>query len=153
MSEEQATRALDQPLEIAEILDVLPHRYPFLLVDRVVELEPDRRIVALKNITINEPYFAGHFPGHPVVPGVLLVEGIAQAGGLLLMREVENREDKLLYFMGIEKARFRRPVVPGDQVRYVVEVLHRRSSHCKLEGKVMVDGKVAAEAVDRKSVV
>lgn len=153
MSEEQATRALDQPLEIAEILDVLPHRYPFLLVDRVVELEPDRRIVALKNITINEPYFAGHFPGHPVVPGVLLVEGIAQAGGLLLMREVENRKDKLLYFMGIEKARFRRPVVPGDQVRYVVEVLHRRSSHCKLEGKVMVDGKVAAEAVVMSAMV
>ena len=153
MSEEQATNSLDGPLEIAEILGVLPHRYPFLLVDRVVELEPGRRIVALKNITINEPYFAGHFPGHPVVPGVLLVEGIAQAGGLLLMREVENRAEKLLYFMGIEKARFRRPVVPGDQVRYVVEVLHLRSSHCKLEGKVMVDGKVAAEAVIMSAMV
>lgn len=153
MSEQQATNALDEPLEIAEILDVLPHRYPFLLVDRVLELEPDRRIVALKNITINEPFFAGHFPGHPVVPGVLLVEGIAQAGGLLLMREVENRQDKLLYFMGIEKARFRRPVVPGDQIHYVVEVLHRRSSTCKLAGKVMVDGKVAAEAVVMSAMV
>lgn len=162
MSDEQATNeraiqaaenTLDGPLKIAEILDVLPHRYPFLLVDRVVELVPDRRIVALKNITINEPYFAGHFPGHPVVPGVLLVEGIAQAGGLLLMRQVEDREDKLLYFMGIEKARFRRPVVPGDQVRYEVEVLHRRSSTCKLAGKVMVDGKVAAEAVVMSAMV
>lgn len=143
----------DGPVEIAEILDVLPHRYPFLLVDRVVEVEPDRRIVALKNITINEPYFAGHFPGHPVVPGVLLVEGIAQAGGLLLMREVADRKDKLLYFMGIEKARFRRPVVPGDQVRYEVEVLHRRSSTCKLAGKVKVDGKVAAEAIVMSAMV
>lgn len=162
MSDEQATNeraiqaaedTLDGPLKIAEILDVLPHRYPFLLVDRVLELVPDRRIVALKNITINEPYFAGHFPGHPVVPGVLLVEGIAQAGGLLLMRQVEDREDKLLYFMGIEKARFRRPVVPGDQVRYEVEVLHRRSSTCKLAGKVMVDGKVAAEAIVMSAMV
>lgn len=137
----------DELLDIGEILTVLPHRYPFLLVDRVLELEPLTRIVAIKNVTINEPYFAGHFPGHPVVPGVLLVEGIAQAGGVLLLREVRDREDKLLYFMGIEKARFRRPVVPGDQIRYEVEVLHRRSQHCKLRGKVLVEGKVAAEAV------
>jgi len=140
-------RLEDERLEIGEILTVLPHRYPFLLVDRVLELEPGTRIVATKNVTINEPYFAGHFPGHPVVPGVLLVEGIAQAGGVLLLREVSDREGKLLYFMGIEKARFRRPVVPGDQIRYEVEVLHRRSQHCKLRGKVLVEGKVAAEAV------
>jgi 3-hydroxyacyl-[acyl-carrier-protein] dehydratase len=156
VSEAQARRTggeLDEPLTAVEILEVLPHRYPFVLVDRVVELEPDRRIVAIKNVTLNEPYFSGHFPGHPVVPGVLLVEGIAQAGGLLLMRQVEDREDKLLYFLGIEKARFRRPVVPGDQIRYVVEVLHRRSNHCKLGGKVMVDGKVAAEAIVMSAMV
>lgn len=143
----------DLPLDIGEILAVLPHRYPLLLVDRVLELEPEERIVAIKNVTINEPYFTGHFPGHPVVPGVLLVEGLAQAGGLLLMRSVENRESKLLYFTGIERAKFRRPVVPGDQLRYEVEVLHRRSQHCKLEGKVMVDGKVAAEAVVSSAMV
>ena len=138
---------LDEPIRITEILDVLPHRYPILLVDRVVELDPGKRIVALKNVTINEPYFAGHFPGHPVVPGVMLIEGMAQAGGVLLLREVPDREDKLIYFIGIEKARFRRPVVPGDQVRYEVEVLHKRASTCKMSGKVLVDGKVSAEAV------
>lgn len=142
-----------EPLDIAEILSVLPHRYPFLLVDRVVELEPDRRIVAIKNVTINEPYFNGHFPGHPVVPGVLLVEGLAQAGGILLLRDVEERDGKLLYFMGIEKARFRRPVMPGDQIRYEVEVLHRRRLHCKLDGKVRVDGQLAAEAVVMSAMV
>lgn len=144
--EPEPAEGLDE-IRIAEILDILPHRYPILLVDRVIELDPGKRIVALKNVTINEPYFAGHFPGHPVVPGVMLVEGMAQAGGVLLLRDVPDREDKLLYFIGIEKARFRRPVVPGDQVRYEVEVLHRRSSTCKLAGKVIVDGKVAAEAV------
>lgn len=142
-----------EALDIAEILSVLPHRYPFLLVDRVLELVPDRRIVALKNITLNEPYFAGHFPGHPVVPGVLLVEGLAQAGGILFLRDVPDRHTKLVYFMGIEKARFRRPVVPGDQVRYEVDVLHRRSQHCKLEGKVLVDGKLAAEAIIMSAMV
>lgn len=145
--ETESKGALDEPIRIAEILEVLPHRYPILLVDRVLELEPGKRIVALKNVTINEPYFAGHFPGHPVVPGVMLIEGMAQAGGVLLLRGVPNREEKLLYFIGIEKARFRRPVVPGDQVRYEVEVLHKRANTCKMAGKVMVDGKVAAEGV------
>lgn len=145
--------ALDEPIRIAEILDVLPHRYPFLLVDRVEEMEPRKRIVGLKNVTINEPYFSGHFPGHPVVPGVLLIEGLAQVGGILLMRDVEDRHDKLMYFIGIEKARFRRPVVPGDQIRYEVEVLHLRRSHCKMSGKVKVDGKVAAEAVIMSALV
>lgn len=133
--------------DIEWILSVLPHRYPILLVDRVLEMEPRKRIVALKCVTINEPYFLGHFPGRPVVPGVLLIEGMAQAGGLLLFTEVPNRESKLMYFAAIDEARFRRPVVPGDQVRYELEVLKLRSAYCKLAGKALVDGEVAAEAV------
>ncbi len=126
---------------------VLPHRYPFLLVDRVLELEPGKRIVAIKNVTINEPYFVGHFPGHPVMPGVLLVEGMAQAAGLLLLHDREDRKSNLIYFTAIEQARFRRPVVPGDQIRYEIEVLRLRPSYSKLDGKALVDGKVAAEAI------
>ncbi len=128
------------------VLELLPHRYPILLVDRVIELVPGKRIVALKNVTVNEPFFNGHFPGHPVMPGVLQVEGLAQAGALLLLERPANA-DKLVYFMSIERARFRRPVVPGDQLRYEVEVLRMRESHGKLAGKVLVDGKVASEAV------
>lgn len=139
--------------DISWILSVLPHRYPFLLVDRVLEYEPEKRIVALKNVTINEPYFPGHFPGHPVVPGVLLMEGLAQAGGLLLLTDRPDRQNKLLYFMGIDKCRFRRPVVPGDQIHYELEVLRLRSTHCKLDGKVKVDGRVAAEAVISSAMV
>lgn len=135
------------------IMQVLPHRYPLLLVDRVLEMEPGKRIVALKNVTINEEFFVGHFPGHPVMPGVLLVEGMAQAGGILLLHDHPHAEDKLVYFMGIEKARFRRPVVPGDQVRYEVEVLRLRQTHCKLSCKALVDGKVAAEAVVSSAMV
>jgi len=133
--------------DVEWILSVLPHRYPFLLVDRVLEAEPGKRIVAIKNVTINEPYFNGHFPGRPVVPGVLLIEGMAQAGGLLLLGDVADRAKKLLYFAAIEEAKFRRPVVPGDQIRYEIDVLRLRSTFCKLAGKVVVDGQVAAEAL------
>jgi beta-hydroxyacyl-ACP dehydratase FabZ len=133
--------------DIEWILSVLPHRYPILLVDRVLEMEARKRIVAIKCVTINEPYFMGHFPGRPVVPGVLLIEGMAQAGGLLLFNEVPDREKKLMYFAAIDEARFRRPVVPGDQIRYELEVLKLRSAYCKLAGKALVDGEVAAEAV------
>lgn len=135
------------------IMQVLPHRYPLLLVDRVLEMEPGKRIVALKNVTINEEFFVGHFPGHPVMPGVLLVEGMAQAGGILLLHDHPDADGKLVYFMGIDKARFRRPVVPGDQVRYEVEVLRLRQTHCKLACKALVDGKVAAEAVVSSAMV
>ncbi|MFL6194979.1 MAG: 3-hydroxyacyl-ACP dehydratase FabZ [Thermoanaerobaculia bacterium] len=133
--------------DIEWILSVLPHRYPILLVDRVLEMEPRKRIVAIKNVTINEPIFLGHFPGRPVLPGVLLVEGMAQAGGLLLLSDIPDRQNKLLLFASIEGAKFRRPVTPGDQVRYEVEVLRLRSTYCKLSGKALVDGQVAAEAV------
>ncbi len=133
--------------DIEWILSVIPHRYPILLVDRVLEMEPKKRIVALKNVTISEPVFLGHFPGRPVLPGVFLVEGMAQAGGLLLLHDMPNRENKLLLFAGIEEAKFRRPVVPGDQVRYEVEVLRLRSTFCKVAGKALVNGELAAEAV------
>jgi 3-hydroxyacyl-[acyl-carrier-protein] dehydratase len=133
--------------DIEWIMSVLPHRYPILLVDRVLEIEPKKRIVALKNVTVNEQIFLGHFPGRPVFPGVLLIEGMAQAGGLLLLHDLPDRENKLLYFAGIEEAKFRRPVVPGDQVRYEVEVLRLRSTFGKVAGKVLVDGEVAAEAI------
>jgi len=144
--------------DIRWIMSVLPHRYPMLLIDRVVEMEPKRRIAAIKNFTINEEFFTGHFPGFPVVPGVLLVEAMAQAGGILLMHDDPDRAKKLLLFMSIERARFRRPVVPGDQVRLEAEVLRLKPNHCKLAAKALVDGTVHAEAellsttVDRDSV-
>jgi 3-hydroxyacyl-[acyl-carrier-protein] dehydratase len=127
-------------------MSVLPHRYPMLLIDRVLEIEPRRRIVALKNFTINEEFFQGHFPEHPIVPGVLLIEAMAQAGGILMLHDDPQRDEKLLYFGAIERARFRRPVVPGDQVRFEVEVLRLKSMHVRIGGRAMVDGKVHVEA-------
>ena len=132
--------------DIQEILGFLPHRYPFLLIDRIVEFEPTRRLVAIKNVTINEPFFQGHFPGHPIMPGVLVVEAMAQAGGVLLLTEFSDRAEKLLLFTGIERARFRRPVRPGDQLRIEVEVLSFRTRAGRIEGKAYVDGKLACEA-------
>jgi len=134
-------------MDIGDIFKILPHRYPFLLIDRVIELDRKQRIVALKNVTVNEPFFQGHFPEKPIMPGVLIVEAIAQAGGALLLTEVPNRDEMLMVFTGIEKARFRRPVVPGDQLRIEVEVLAWRLTAARLQGKAYVDGKVAAEAV------
>jgi beta-hydroxyacyl-ACP dehydratase FabZ len=129
------------------IQQILPHRYPFLMVDTIVEMERFKRIVALKNVTINEAYFAGHFPGKPVMPGVLIIESMAQAGGLLLLQEIPDRENKFLYFVAIDDARFRRPVVPGDQLRIEIDVLRfRTNSFCKLAGKALVGDEVAAEA-------
>src|ERR1700722_12489520 len=129
-------------MDIVDILKILPHRYPFLLIDRVVELERMKSIVALKNVTITEPFFQGHFPEKPIMPGGL----IAQAGGLLLLTEVPNRDEMLMVFTGIEKARFRRPVVPGDQLRIEVALKAWRVAAARLEGKAYVDGKLACEA-------
>lgn len=134
-------------LDINGIMAILPHRYPFLLIDRVTEIERKRRIVAWKNVTINEPFFAGHFPTFPIMPGVLIVEAIAQAGGALLLTEVEDRENKLMVFTGIERARFRRPVTPGDQLKIEVVVTAWRRTAVRMEGKAYVGEKVAAEAV------
>jgi 3-hydroxyacyl-[acyl-carrier-protein] dehydratase len=139
--------------DVRWIQSILPHRYPLLLVDRVLEIEPGRRIVAIKNVSINEEYFVGHFPGHPVMPGVLIIEGIAQAGGVLLLHDRPTRARELIYFTGIERARFRRPVVPGDQLRFEVEVLRLRSTACRMAGRALVDGKLAAEAVISSAVV
>src|SRR5438270_9450514 len=133
-------------LYIVDIFRILPHRFPFLLIDRVIEMKRQQRIVDIKNVTINEPFFAGHFPNLPIMPGVLIVEAIAQAGGALLLTEVEDRADKLMVFTGIERARFRRPVVPGDQLRIEVEVKAWRVSAVRMEGKVFVDDKRVAEA-------
>lgn len=133
-------------LTITEIEAILPHRYPFLLIDRVIEVERKKRLVALKNVTANEPYFAGHFPGYPIMPGVLIVEAMAQAGGALLLPEVPDREHRLMVFGGIERARFRRPVVPGDQLRIEVEVVVWRSNAVKMQGVATVEGKLACEA-------
>ena len=132
-------------LDVRQIMEILPHRYPFLLVDRVLEIGEDR-IVALKNVTYNEPYFQGHFPGVPVMPGVLLVEAMAQAGGVLMLRDVPDRQQKLIYFTGIDRCRFRRPVVPGDQVILEVRVLKKRARFAVLEGLAKVDGELVAEA-------
>lgn len=147
MSEPNEPKPAPVVRDIEWIMSVLPHRYPILLVDRVLEIEPRKRIVAIKNVTINEEIFLGHFPGKPVFPGVLLIEGMAQAGGLLLLHDLPDREGKLLYFAGIEEAKFRRPVVPGDQVRFEVEVLRLRSSFCKVKGRALVDGELAAEGI------
>src|SRR5271157_2433807 len=134
-------------LDIEAILKILPHRYPLLLVDRVIELIRTKRIVAIKNVTINEPYFAGHFPNFPIMPGVLVVEAMAQAGGVLLLTEFPDREKKLLLFTGIERAKFRRPVVPGDQLRIEVDVLVWRGSAGRMQGKAYVGTKLACEAI------
>ena len=134
-------------LDIHEILRALPHRYPFLLVDRIKEVEPEKRIVGIKNVSINEPFFNGHFPGAPVMPGVLIIESMAQVAGMLVYRDMPDREKKLIMFTGIESARFRRPVVPGDQLEIEMTLLQRRKNFGKMEGKARVDGNLVAEAI------
>lgn len=131
---------------IQEILKMLPHRFPLLLVDRIVEWEDNKRIVGLKNVTANEPHFQGHFPGAPIMPGVLIIEALAQCGAILFLKDLEDRDTKLFYFGGIDKARFRKPVVPGDQLILEMVVLQARSSSAKFKGTARVDGKIVAEA-------
>jgi 3-hydroxyacyl-[acyl-carrier-protein] dehydratase len=143
----EAPAAARVTLDINDIQRLLPHRFPFLLIDRIVDLDRKKRIVAIKNVTINEPFFAGHFPGMPVMPGVLIVEAMAQAGGVLLFTEVEDRESKLVLFTGIERAKFRRPVVPGDQLRIEVDVRVWRGNAGRMEGAAYVGDKLAAEAL------
>jgi 3-hydroxyacyl-[acyl-carrier-protein] dehydratase len=150
ITEAPAAAAGNSALDIHAILKILPHRYPLLLIDRVLELKRKESIVAIKNVTINEPFFNGHFPGLPIMPGVLIVEAIAQAGGALLLTEVEDRENKVMVFTGIERAKFRRPVSPGDQLRLDVEVIGWRAVPgmvaAKMKGQALVNGKKVAEA-------
>jgi beta-hydroxyacyl-ACP dehydratase FabZ len=135
----------DTGMDINEILDILPHRYPFLLIDRVLELEEGKRARGLKNVTINEPFFQGHFPGQPIMPGVLIVEAMAQVGGILAFKSA-NVRDRVVYFMGIDKARFRRPVLPGDTVEFELTVKKTRGTIWTFKGEAFVDGKLVAEA-------
>jgi UDP-3-O-[3-hydroxymyristoyl] N-acetylglucosamine deacetylase/3-hydroxyacyl-[acyl-carrier-protein] dehydratase len=143
----------DYLLDISAILEIMPHRYPFLLVDRVLDLQPKKKVVAIKNVTMNEPFFSGHFPGHPIMPGVLIVEAMAQAGGILLLNTVDDPKTKLMYFMGIDGVRFRKPVFPGDQIRFELDMIHFRKGTCKMQGKAMVDGEVVAQATLMATIV
>lgn len=134
------------PMGVAEITTLLPHRYPFLLLDRIVEFEPTKRIVAIKNVTANEPFFQGHFPGYPIMPGVLVLEALAQAGALMILHEDATPGERLIFFTGVDGCRFRAPVVPGDQLRLEVEVLRFRATAGRMFGRALVGEKLAAEA-------
>lgn len=133
-------------IDIRKILEVIPHRYPFLLIDRVIEVDPGKRVVAIKNVTFNEPFFSGHFPGEPIMPGVLIVEAMAQAAAVLMLHDMPDSQSKLVFFTGIDKARFRRTVVPGDRLHITVEVVKSRPTACKFRGIAEVEGRKAAEA-------
>lgn len=133
-------------LGIDDIMKLLPHRYPFLLVDRIIEIEGRERIVGLKNVTINEPFFQGHFPGHPIMPGVLIIEAMAQVGGVMLLSTMTDTNNKVVYFMSLDNVKFRKPVRPGDQLRFELDMTHIRGSVCKMHGTALVDGEIVAEA-------
>jgi beta-hydroxyacyl-ACP dehydratase FabZ len=136
----------ERVIEIEDIMKILPHRYPFLLVDRILEIEEKKRIVGIKNVTINEPFFQGHFPGHPIMPGVLIVEAMAQVGGVLLMGTVDDPENRVVYFMSLDNIKFRKPVRPGDQLRFEVDITQLRGKVCRIAGVAKVDGVVVCEA-------
>lgn len=148
-----ANRTGTMSMDITRILDVIPHRYPFLLVDRIVEVIDGKKIIGLKNVTINEPYFQGHFPGHPIMPGVLIVETMAQVGGFLLLDSVEDVHSKVVYFMSMDGVKFRKPVVPGDQLRLEVEMLQFRGKTCRMRGEAFVEGTLVCEAEMMAAVV
>jgi len=133
-------------INVREILDILPHRYPFLLVDRIEEIEIGKRIVGIKNVTINEPYFQGHFPNRPIMPGVLIIEAMAQVGGVLAFKSNQDPKKKMVYFLGIEKAKFRKPVLPGDQLRFELTVAQSRPPYWKLSGTAHVGDTLVCEA-------
>jgi len=134
-------------IEIKEIIHILPHAYPFLLVDRIIEMEPGKRIVGIKNVTYNEPFFPGHFPGHPIMPGVLIVEAMAQTAGILVFNSLpQEQHEPQIYFLGIDNVRFRKPVIPGDQLHLELEITKHRQSIWGFKGKALVDGKLVAEA-------
>jgi beta-hydroxyacyl-ACP dehydratase FabZ len=138
---------LESKADIQKILEIMPHRYPILLVDRVLDYEPEKKIIAIKNVTFNEPFFQGHFPGVPVMPGVLIVEAMAQAGGVLYLLSIPGDvKDYIMYFMAMDKVRFRKPVTPGDQLILDVEILRKRSNALKLGATASVDGNLVAEA-------
>ena len=149
----QKKTAGDYLLDINAILKIMPHRYPFLLVDRVVDIQPRKSVVAIKNVTMNEPFFSGHFPGHPIMPGVLIVEAMAQAGGILLLNTVDDPENKLVYFMGIDGVRFRKPVLPGDQIRFELDMIQFRRGTCRMQGKAYVEGDLVTEATLMATIV
>jgi beta-hydroxyacyl-ACP dehydratase FabZ len=132
---------------------VMPHRYPFILVDRILHLEPGKRVVGIKNVTINEPFFQGHFPGHPIMPAVLIIEAMAQTGGVLLLSSIDKPDTKLVYFSGIDQARFRQPVIPGDQLRFELELVKLRGPLCKMTGVAHVGDDKVAEAELMSTVV
>jgi beta-hydroxyacyl-ACP dehydratase FabZ len=138
---------MEKAYDIKKIMDILPHRYPFLLIDRIIEIIPGEKIVALKNVTINEPFFQGHFPGVPIMPGVLIVEAMGQAGGILAFSSApQENKNAILYFMGMDKVRFRKPVVPGDQLLIEAKILKQRSKAIKMSGIATVEEKLVAEA-------
>jgi len=137
---------METKLDIKKILEILPHRFPMLLIDRVLELEPGKRILALKNVTINEPFFQGHFPGTPIMPGVLILEAMAQAGGILTYASAFQKKQGLIYFMGMDNVKFRKPVTAGDQLVSEMEIVRLRKKAVKMKGKAMICGEVAAQA-------
>ena len=139
--------------DIYSILQIMPHRYPFLLIDRVLDVEPGKVVHAMKNVTINEPFFQGHFPGQPIMPGVLILEAMAQAGGFLILNSIPNPDTKLMYFSAINKSRFKKTVIPGDQVIFEVKLLKFRMGTCKISGTASVDGEIVAFAEMMASVV
>jgi UDP-3-O-[3-hydroxymyristoyl] N-acetylglucosamine deacetylase/3-hydroxyacyl-[acyl-carrier-protein] dehydratase len=140
------TSESSRTMDVEDIMKVLPHRYPFLLVDRILEIEPGKRVVGVKNVTINEPFFQGHFPGHPIMPGVLIIEAMAQVGGMLLLGAVPDPQSKVVYFTSLNNVKWRRPVKPGDQLRFELDMLQVRGMMCKMQGVAKVDGEIVAEA-------